>query len=82
MTLASLLKGKLMLRPILLVAALFGATAFYDPDPGPSPEGCGFLPVAERYLLPPDHPCYLEPPPPPPPPCYDPLTQQQVVCQD
>lgn len=72
-----------MLRiAIALTLIALPAAALADPDPGPGQEGCGFLPLVERYLLLSDNPCYLEPPPPPPAICYDPQTQQQVVCSD
>lgn len=55
---------------LLIAAALVAlpAAALADPGPPVDPETCRFLPLADRYLLPPDHPCYL----PPPEVCYDP----------
>jgi hypothetical protein len=46
------------LAALLILAAPLPAIA----DPGPPQEGCGFLPIAQRMLLPPDHPCYIPPP--------------------
>lgn len=47
---------------IFAVAALVPSAVLADPGTPFEPETCRFLPVENRYLLPPDHPCHLDPP--------------------